>query len=175
MWGRLRRERRCTITKWSLAARRCLFRMGPRYGLRTRSVNRLRLFRMVCVVIRAWWRLGVGLHCLRRIWQSFDGVVPSGSVLRGWFRGSQSLVGDVSTRKVFCGTHWNVWRHLQSSSWFAAYPLSFLCRRWWGPGKSFFVGMMCFFNAGYKWLQTFRCVTWFPAPQVKMSHSESIL
>ena len=43
-----------------------------------------------------------------------------------------------------CVAHWNIWCHLPSSSWFAAYPLSFLCRRWWGPSKSFFVGMKFF-------------------------------
>ena len=64
---------------------------------RARSVNRLRWLHMVCVDIRVLCRLGVsvtvlvdGLHwshrCLRRIRQSFDDVVPGGSVLRGWFQ-----------------------------------------------------------------------------------------
>ena len=58
VWGRLRKERRRTAVQWSLAARHCLFRMGPRYRRRTCSVNRLRWLRMVCVNIRALWRPG---------------------------------------------------------------------------------------------------------------------
>ena len=56
VWGRLRKERRCTVTQWNLVARHCLFRMGPRYGRRAPSINRPRWFRMVCVDIRALWR-----------------------------------------------------------------------------------------------------------------------
>ena len=59
-----------------------------------------------------------------------------------WF---QSLVGDVSTTELLFVAHRSLWCHLQSSCWFAAYPLPFLCRRWWGPSKLFFVGM-CFCN-----------------------------
>ena len=44
-------------------------------------------------------------------------------------RWSQSLLGDVWTTELLCGAHWNVWLHLQSSSWFAAYPFPSLCRR----------------------------------------------
>ena len=47
--GRMKKERHYTITKWSLAARHCLFIMGPRYGRWARSVNCLRWLRMVCV------------------------------------------------------------------------------------------------------------------------------
>ena len=39
---------------------------------------------------------------------------------------ARSLVGNVSTTELLCVSHWNVWRHLQPSSWFAAYPLSLL-------------------------------------------------
>ena len=52
-------------------------------------------------------------------------------------RWSQSVVGDVSTPELLCAAHWNVWRHLLSR-WFAAYPLTFFCRRWWAPNKLFF-------------------------------------
>ena len=38
-------------------------------------------------------------------------------------RWSQYLLGDVSTTELLCVAHWNTLRHLQSSSWFAAYPL----------------------------------------------------
>ena len=99
------------------AARHCLFKMGPRYSRRARSVNRLRLLRMVCVNVWAWWRPGVpptvlvdGLRwshmCLRRICQSFEGVALEGSPLRGgWFQ-----VVPISFRRclnhiiVVCGT-----------------------------------------------------------------------
>ena len=93
------KEMRCTVTQWNLAAHHCLFRMGPRYGRFSPSVNvnHLGWLRMVCVDIRASWRPGVsatvlvdGLHwshrCLRRLCQSFDGVVPGSSPLRGWFQ-----------------------------------------------------------------------------------------
>ena len=98
VWGRLRKERRCTINQWSLVARRCLFRMGPRSGRRAHSVNRLRWSCFVCVDIWVLWRpvffsvtvLVDSLHwshrCLRRICQSIDGVVPLGSPLRGCFQ-----------------------------------------------------------------------------------------
>ena len=76
--------------------------------------------------------------------------------LTGWFlevshyfygsKWSQFLVGDVSITELLCVAHWNGWRHLQSSSWFAAHPLSFLCRQWWGLGKLFFVEMKGFCN-----------------------------
>ena len=59
---------------------------------------------------------------------------------------SQSLVGDVLTTELLFVAYWNSWHHLQSSSWFAAYSLSFHCWRWWGPSKLFFVGMKCFCN-----------------------------
>ena len=51
-------------------------------------------------------------------------------------RWSQCLVCNVSTTEFLCVAQWNVWRHLQSSSWFAAYPLSFVCRRLWGLSYS---------------------------------------
>ena len=89
-------KRRYTVTQWSLVARRGLFRMGPRYGRRACSVNRLRWLRMVCVDIRPSWRPSVsatvlvdGFHwsqrCLGRICQSFDGAVPGGSPLGGCY------------------------------------------------------------------------------------------
>ena len=102
---------------WHCAARHCLFKMGPRYGRRARSVNRLRLLRMVCVNTWALWRFGVsaavlvdGLRwsqrCLKRICQSFEGVTLEGSPLRGgWFQ-----VVPISCRRclnhriVVCGT-----------------------------------------------------------------------
>ena len=122
-----------TVIRWSLAAHRCLFRMGPRYGRRVSSVNRLRWLRMVCVDIRELWRPGVsatvlvdGLHWshryLRRICQSRDGVVPGGSPLHGWFQVAPSTV-----LKLVCSI-----------------PMVILCRRWWGFIKSFFVGVKCF-------------------------------
>ena len=37
----IEKKRRCTITQWNLAAHRFLFRLGPRYGRRARSINRL--------------------------------------------------------------------------------------------------------------------------------------
>ena len=99
-WGRLRKERRCTVTQWSLATRHCLFRLDPRYGRRARSVNCL-----VCVdithglcgysgVMTSWFSVTVfvdSIHwshkCLwRRCQPSFDGVVPGGSPLHGWFQ-----------------------------------------------------------------------------------------
>ena len=58
VWGRLRKKRRCTVTQWSHAARRCRFTMGPRYGSRVRSLNRLRWLRVVYVDIRVLWRPG---------------------------------------------------------------------------------------------------------------------
>ena len=97
MWGKLREERHCTITRWSLAAYHCLFRMGPQYNRQACSVNRMKCLRMFCVDIQALWCPGVcaivlvdGLQwshkCLRRIYQFFDGMVHGGTPLRGWFR-----------------------------------------------------------------------------------------
>ena len=40
---------------------------------------------------------------------------------------------------LLCVPHLSIWRHLQTSSWFAAYPLTFLCRRLWVYGKLFIV------------------------------------
>ena len=157
VWGRMRTERHCTLTQWSHAARRCLFRMGPRYGRPACRVNRLRWLHVICVDIGAWWHPAFfatvpvddhhGSHmCLRRICNP----------LMAWFlevahyvdgsRWLQSHVDNVSTTGLLCVAHWNVWRHLQFWSWFAAYSLPFLCRRWWGPCKLFFVGMNCFCN-----------------------------
>ena len=99
-----------------LAARRYRFRICAQYRCRGHSVNRLWWLRVVCVYIRALWRPGVyatvlvdGLdwshRCLRRICQSFDGVVPGGSPLCGWFQ----LI-PISCRRclnhsiVVCGT-----------------------------------------------------------------------
>ena len=132
--------------------------MGPRYGRRVRSVNRLRWLRMVCVDIGALWRFCVPATVLWMVFTDFTGVWGEyGNPLTTWFlrvvyyvdgsRWSQSLVCDVSTKELLCVAHWNVWHHLQSPRWFAAYSLSFLCRRWWGLSKLFFVGMKCFCNA----------------------------
>ena len=76
--------------------------------------------------------------------------------LKMWFLGvahyvhgsrrSQSLVGDTSTTELLCVALWNIWCHLQCSSWFTAYQLCFLCRQWWDPSKIIFVGMKCFCN-----------------------------
>ena len=68
VWGRLRKERRCTIIKWSLAARRCLFRMGLGYHCGPTIVTD---------------GLNWSQRCLRRTCQSIDAVVPGGSLLRG--------------------------------------------------------------------------------------------
>ena len=51
-------QRCCTITQSSIAARRYLFRVGPRYGRRACSVNHLRWLRMVWVDIRVLLRPG---------------------------------------------------------------------------------------------------------------------
>ena len=116
VWGRLRTKRRCTVTQWSLAACRCLFRMGHQYGRWARGVNRLRWLRMVCVDIRPLWRPGFpttvpvdGLHwshrCLRRICQVIDGVVLGGSLIRGWFQMVLISWGScLNHRFVVCGT-----------------------------------------------------------------------
>ena len=55
----------------------------------------------------------------------------------GGSRWSQSLAGNVSTVDLLCVVHWNISCYLQSSNWFAAFPLTFFCRRWWGPSKLF--------------------------------------
>ena len=125
-----------SITQWSLAARRCLFRWGPWCGRRTRSVNRLRRLRMVCVDIWALWRPRASATVL------VDGLHRSHSYANPvmvWFlevahyvvgsRCSQSLLGDVSIIELLCVAHWHIWRHLQSSSWHAGYPMSSLCQR----------------------------------------------
>ena len=141
----------CTVTRWSLAAHRCLFRMGPW----ARGVNRLRWVRMVCVGVRTFWRPCVsakvildGLHWC--VWgeyaNPFTGWFLEVANYLDGFRWPKSLVGDASTTELSCVAHWNVWHHLQSSSWFAASPLSFLCQRRWGLSKLFFVGMKCFCN-----------------------------
>ena len=74
--------------QWSLAARPCLFKMGPRYGHGAHSVNHL-----VCVDIRMLWHpvFSVdGLHrphsCLKRTRQFCGGVVSGDSPLRGCFQ-----------------------------------------------------------------------------------------
>ena len=132
--------------QWTLAARRWLFRTGPRYGRGVHSVNRLRWLRMVCMDIHALWLPGFPQQFL---WMgSTDpiglwGEYANSLTAHFWEvshyvdgpRWSQFLVGDVSTTVLLCVAHWNVWYHLQSSSWFAAHPLPFLCRRWWGPSK----------------------------------------
>ena len=142
---------RWNVTQWGLVAHHCLCRIGPRYGGRTSSVNRLRWLRIVCVDIWALWRPGflpqflwVVSTDLIVVWRDYT------NPLTVWFlevahyvddsKWSKSLVGVVSTTWLWCVAHWNVWRHLQFQSRFAAYPLSFLCRRRGGPGKSFFVG-----------------------------------
>ena len=89
--GRMKKEKRCTVIQWSLVSRHYLFRVGPRYGRRTHSVNRLRWLHVVCVDIRGLWRPGAlpqfwPHRCLRRICQFYDGVVPGGSPERGGFQ-----------------------------------------------------------------------------------------
>ena len=134
--------------------------MGPRYSRRARSVTRLRWLRMVSVDIRALWRFGVPATVLWMVITDLTGVWGIyGNPLTTWFlevvhyvdgsRWSQSLVCDVSTTELLCvaHVHWNVWHHLQSPKWFAAYPLSFLSWRRWCLSKLFFVGMKCFCNA----------------------------
>ena len=56
--------RRYIVTRWSLAARHCLFRMGLWCGRRECSVNRLRWLRMVSVDILSLWRPGVSATVL---------------------------------------------------------------------------------------------------------------
>ena len=114
VWSRLG-KRRCTVTQWSIAARRCLFRLGPRYGHWARSVSRLRWLRMVCVYIRALWRPGFPQQFLWMI--STDPIDVWGeyvNYLTVWFlelahymhgsRWSQFLVDDVSTTELLYGT-----------------------------------------------------------------------
>ena len=170
--GRLTKKISCNVNQWGLAARRCLFSIGPQYGRRARRVSRLRWLRMVYVDIRVLWRPG--------FLQYFLWMVPINPIeanvwgeyansLRGWLLEaayyvdgswwSQFPVGDVSTTELLSVAHWHVWRHLQSSSWFAAHPLSFLCRRWWAPSKLFFVEMKyfcyvqltCHYRHSYAW------------------------
>ena len=74
VWGRFRKERRFTITQWSLAACRCLFRMGPRYGRWAHSVNHLRWLRMVCVDIWALWHPGFTQQFLWMVFTDHLGV-----------------------------------------------------------------------------------------------------
>ena len=112
----IEKGRRCTVTRCSLAVRHCPFMIGPRYGRRARSVNRLIWLRMVYVDIRALWRPGVpvtvlvdGLHwshrCLRRICQSLDSVIPGDSHLRGWFQVVPISCRRYLNHRIFlCGT-----------------------------------------------------------------------
>ena len=109
----VRKEGRCTVTQSSLAAHRCLLRMGPRYGRRARSVNHLWWLRLVCTDIRALWRPGVSttvrvdsLHqSHRRKYQSCDGVVPGSSPLRVWFQVVLIIFRRcLDHRIVVCGT-----------------------------------------------------------------------
>ena len=155
VWGRLRKERRCAVTQWSLAAHRCLFIMGPRYGRRARSVNRLRWLRIVD--IRALWRPGFLQQFLWMV--SADPITVWGEYanpLTTWFLEVARYCGwfqvvPISCRRclnhriLLCVAHWNVWRHLPSSRWFA-YSLSFLCRRWLSHSKLFLIVMKCFCN-----------------------------
>ena len=167
VWGRLRKERRCAVTQRSLAAHRCLFSMGPRYGRRARSVNRLRWLRIVD--IRALWRPGFLQQFLWMV--SADPIIVWGEYanpLTTWFlevahyvdgtRWSQSLVGDVSTTEYCC-----VW-HIETSG--------AICRPQDGlhthcpfsvdDGEalaSYFYWNDVFLQcSAYTWLQTFRCV-----------------
>ena len=156
--------------------------------------------RMVCVDIRPIWRTGLsatvlvdGLHwshkCLRRICQSFDGVVPGCSPLRGWFQVVPILWRRcLNHRIVVCGT----FKHLTTSAVLKLVcsipmvlslstmmgPLQVtLCLNeafLQGPCRSLFVGIKCLCNvkltSDYR-----RSDVWFNRnPQVKMSHSESI-
>ena len=107
-WGRLKKERHYTVTKKSLVAHHCLFRMGPRYGHWVRSVNCLRWLRIVCVDIRALW---CPAFLQQFLWMvSTDPIGVWGQYanpLTAWFLGVahyvdgsrwfQSLVGDAST------------------------------------------------------------------------------
>ena len=107
----------CTVTRWSLAAHRCLFSMGTR----TRGVSRLRWVRIVCVDVRTFWRpcfcksyfgLSSLIIC---IWgeyaNPFTARFREEAHYVDGFKWPKSLVGDVSTREL-CMAHWNVWRHL---------------------------------------------------------------
>ena len=133
------------VTQWSLAAPRCLFKMGSRYGRRDGYAWSVWIFGRYDDLVFLQQFLWIVSTDPIGVWGEY--VNP----LTAWFLGVahymdgpswfQSLVGDVSTTELLCVAHWNVWRHLQSSRWFAAYPLPFLCRRWWGPSKSFFVAM----------------------------------
>ena len=89
VWGRLRKEMCYTVTQWSLEARRCLLRMGPRYGRLARSVNGLRWLRLVCVDIRALWCPAVSITVL--VWSPSVSIDPIGvwgeyvNPLTAWF------------------------------------------------------------------------------------------
>ena len=152
VWGRLKNKRRCTITRWSLAAHRGLFRMGPRYDRRARSQNRLRWLAMVWMGIRALWRPGLsatvlvdglnGSHkCSRRISQSFDGMFPGGSPLRGWFQAVPiPYRWFLNHRIVVCGTL----KRLVPPAVFklvCSIPIALCLSLGWDPSKSLFVGI----------------------------------
>ena len=159
--------------------------MGPRYGRRTGRVNRLRWLRMVCVDIQALWHPG---FLQQFSWMvSIDPIGVWGekaNPLTEWClevahyvdgsRWSQSVLGDVSITELLCMAHWNVWRYLQSSSWFAAHPLSFLCRRRWDPTRLFFVGIKSFCNVQLTRDYRRSGAGFELTPQMKMPHSESI-
>ena len=80
-----------------LAAHRCLFRVGPRYGRWAGSVNRLRWLRKVCVNIRALLCPGFPQQFLWKVstdpidvWgecaNSLTGWFLEVATLRGWFQ-----------------------------------------------------------------------------------------
>ena len=107
-------------------------------------------------------------RCLRRIYQFFDGVVPGGSPLRGWFQWSQFL--------VVCGT---LKRLVPSAvlKLVCKTPTALSLSTMLGPQKVILCWNEVFLQCPpHMWLQTFRCVVYSnQTPQVKMSHSESIL
>ena len=137
-------------------------------GRRARNINRLRWLCIVCVAI-IFGRYDVLVFLQQFLWMaSIDPIGVWGeyaNLMMVWFldvahcvdgsRWSQSLLGNVLTTEFLWGAH--AWRHPQSSGWFAAYPLSSLCRRWWYPSELFFFWKELFLQyPAYKWLRTYR-------------------
>ena len=152
MWGRLRKERHCTVTRWSLTAHCCLFRMGPGYGLWAHSVNRLRWLRMVCVDIQTLWHPGVS----ETVWDEYanpltawflevahymDGSRWSQSLVVPFSRWSQSL-WCLNHRIVVCGTL-KCLAICNPQAGLKHTHCPFSVDDGEGPSKSFFIGMKC--------------------------------
>ena len=125
VWGRLRKEMCYTVTQWSLQARRCLLRMGPR-SIRSSGTQCKRPemitpglcgysgVMMSCCFYNSSCVVSIGLHwshrCLRRICQSFNGVVPVDSPQRGLFLVTPISCGRYPNHGIcVCGTSKRLW------------------------------------------------------------------